>query len=74
MNELACPKCRSNRLVKFGKKWYQGIRNQQYLCNNCGKITIHPIQFPCRDDRGRFIPHMDTSTTTIDSNAPTNQS
>jgi DNA-directed RNA polymerase subunit RPC12/RpoP len=74
MDELACPKCKSNRLVKSGLKWYHGTRNQQYLCNNCGTITIHPIHLPHRDNKGRFIPHADTSTTAIVSNTPVNQS
>ena len=58
---LICPGCKSSSLKKFGKKWLfvDGVRQkvQQYQCNTCGRITIHPkdITLPARDNSGKFI-------------------
>jgi transposase-like protein len=48
MNEMKCPECGSNNLVKFGKKFAKDketgerVKNQQFQCKDCGRITVKP--------------------------------
>jgi transposase-like protein len=48
VEEIKCPECKSNNLKRFGKKWVKvdGVRQlkQQYQCNDCGRITVKPIE------------------------------
>lgn len=68
--QLACPKCKSTDLSKFGLRWildknsnnHHKIRIQQYSCNSCGRITIHPFKSQNRDGFGRFIGKCAVST------------
>jgi transposase-like protein len=57
---MACPECRSSNLRKFGTKWYGGngsgrVLKQQYICKDCGRITVNPSIAPTRDAKGRFV-------------------
>lgn len=53
---MKCPECNSGKLVKFGFKWCSElvvekkqskkvrVKRQQYLCNDCGRITVKPLE------------------------------
>ena len=65
-SELRCPHCgRLGTLVKAGHQTRSGIGQiQQWRCkgDKCGMTTTQPIPVR-RDDKGRFVPKPDTSTT-----------
>jgi hypothetical protein len=72
-NNLRCPKCKLPSLAKFGLKWARDnfdntkkTKHQQYICNSCGRITIHPLIPQPRDRSGRFT---SIKPSVIDSNA-----
>lgn len=45
MNEkLTCPECKSPDLVKMGVVWSGRTKVQQYKCNTCGRLTVHPLK------------------------------
>ena len=47
---MKCPECKSQRLNKFGTKFVMNKelkvreRKQQYQCQDCGRVTIKPIE------------------------------
>lgn len=63
--QLACPECKSTNIKRFGVKFSNRKRVQQYQCNNCGRITIKPIDLR-RDDKGRFTSPKVLSSLEID--------
>ncbi len=71
---LACPECKSTNLRKYGTKWVQEavnnspqtvrrVKKQQYQCKHCGRITVHPLTPPTRNDKGRFAKAKSQSAT-----------
>ena len=40
---IACPECLSTQLIKFGTKFRNRKKVQQYQCKSCGLITTKPI-------------------------------
>jgi len=39
-----CPECGSKRVVKLGFTWSGRTHKQQYRCQDCGRLTIKPVQ------------------------------
>lgn len=37
---MACPKCSSDNIVKYGKVIRKGGKVQRYACNDCGHAFI----------------------------------
>ena len=51
---LACPECKSTNLIKNGKRHINRQEVQQYMCKDCWRVTIHPIEVVPRDNKRRF--------------------
>jgi len=48
-SQLVCPECGSMDLIKYGVRFVRRggnrTRIQQYMCTQCGRITIRPDSF-----------------------------